>query len=97
MKQKRAGKILTTRVTDSEHQQLQAKAKRLGLTVSRLLHDLALSERDWLILPEVNRLTYQKLGEIQQMVQDLEPSELKELIDLKVRELRQELIGLEND
>ena len=93
MEKRKESKVLTTRVTPEEHERISTEAKGMGLTVTRLLHDLVVESPTRFFIPEINRKTYQELGHVQQFLEDLEPSSARDTILNKVISLRNEAIG----
>lgn len=92
MKQNKT-KTIAVRVTEGEYQFLEDKAHNQGVKISQLLRKAVKVAPPDRIVPKVNRVTYQRLGEIQQLVEELESSQLKnELLD-RVITLRREMSG----
>lgn len=87
-------KTVAVRLTDLEYQFLKHKAENKGLNISQLMRQAVMVESSDRIVPEVNRLTYQQLGQLQESLSDLEPNQRVEAIEREIRQLRLEVLGL---
>lgn len=87
-------KTVAVRLTDLEYQFLQHKAESKGLNISQLMRRAVMVESSDRIVPEVNRLTYQRLGQLQESLPDLEPNQRVEVLEREIRQLRLEVLGL---
>ena len=87
-------KTVAVRLTDLEYQFLKHKAENKGLNISQLMRRAVMGESSDRIVPEVNRLTYQRLGQLQESLTDLEPNQRVEALEREIRQLRLEVLGL---
>ena len=89
-------KTIATRVTQQEYEQLKQDASRLGISISGLVRLAVIQKPYQKIVPEINRRTYQRLGELQRELGRLEPSEKVRALEDEMRQLRLEMLGLKN-
>ena len=89
-------RTIATRLTEEEYSGLMEDAARLGMSISGLVRLAVIQKQYQKIVPEINRRTYQRLGELQRELGSLEPSEQVRALEDEMRQLRLEMLGLKN-